>query len=205
MRKKFTHLDFRVAPPQRCTWGRSPITVSRTGLEFARRCACSDPGGRRREGKVPLSHCTKASLKKPQQRQIINSILIMAAKKTKKHPHRKGLDGHFFSPFKSEMNINEITVNKLRGRWRFGPAEWSRSWGLCCVVFPQDHCCPIDHRSIILFTLYSNTDSEREEEMPIWEKWQYSYNDLKCIFCALTCEWPDRTWWYSFASSSWCL
>lgn len=47
--------------------------------------------------------------------------------------------------------------NRKQGRWRFGPADWSRSFGLCSDVFPQDHCCFIDHRSITLFTPYCHT------------------------------------------------
>lgn len=152
MRRKFTHLDFRVAPPQRYTWGRSPITVSRTGLEFVRRCARSDPGGRRREGKAPLSHCTKASLRTDETNVIFIMITGQVCAHILKH--------------KSEIEINETTVTNDGSSWVEPILEL-----LCC--FPTGPLLPhrpqINH-PIYSLLLYSNRGSERVEEMPVWEE-----------------------------------
>ena len=139
-RRKFTHLDFRVAPPQRYTWGRSPITVSRAELEFCFFFAAAlvstrevgggrgrrGRGGERGESEVPLSHCTKASLKKKKKKkkdkrqEIINYM---------------SLDCHKNPVCKFQTSDQMIgSVSKLWVRWRF----WS-SWEepilglvLCC-------------------------------------------------------------------------
>lgn len=82
--------------------------------------------------------------------------------------------------------------NRKQGRWRFGPVDWSRSFGLCSDVFPQDHCCFIDHRSITLFTPYCHTvtvtarERKSQLELIILTLWLRAY-------LPLICGWPYRT------------
>lgn len=132
--RKFTHLDFRVGPPQKYTWGRSPIAVSLGGDwgSFGR-CALPNPGG----GKVPLSHWTKASLET--EDTFLKTSMVTGYICTRVFNKAGG-----WRVRKRNIYIFKIKSNKLSAA---GP-------GAAVLLLPEEHRCPRHHRSITLFTGY---------------------------------------------------
>lgn len=82
--RMFAHLDSRVAPPQRYTWGRSPITVSGwTGICFD---AALVPNRKKEDvwmKKVPPPRCTGTSLqRKAKDKEKLRCAVITKGTKT---------------------------------------------------------------------------------------------------------------------------
>lgn len=131
---KFTHLDLHVAPPQRCTWGRSPITSARVQQESGRGCARSDPGMKARGGNRSAAFSLRKGDTETNKWQASSCLLLKV---------------FFFSIHLSKMKGLEADM------WRFNPADWSRSRRSCFFSPPPDLCCFTHRRSIILLSVYS--------------------------------------------------
>lgn len=163
-RRKSTHLDLRVAPPQRCSWGRSPITSLGLDLESSRRCACSEPGERKRRGSAAVA-LHKGVTKKNTTDNKFNSLCCCTIPLTNKARVKL-----FFIQVRNKNVRNN--KRKIGGQVRF----WY-SWVepiprlvLCCFpagpLLPQK---PQINQPIYSLLSHCNGDSEREEEMPVDE------------------------------------
>lgn len=170
-RRKFTHLDFRVGPPQRCSWGRSLISVSRTELELAGSCA---PPDRRGEG---------ATVALDERKRVC---------KTHDIPLEKILLFWFFINVSCRKRTQH--QQKRTTSLRRDSAEWSRSTNGCCSL-PEERAVPshTHHRSITLFTVYCcsyNSTDGRGATSTEYDPTNYS--QLR-VFSVLICGWPQRT------------
>lgn len=105
-------------------------------MEFLRRCACSDPGGRRRREKSAAVALHKGG----------------TGKKTDNVNY-----GTVFFPFHLNLNLQQIHV---RGNRSFGPAAWSRSRTSCSDSFPAGPLLP--YRPQINHIIYSYCHTVRE-------------------------------------------
>lgn len=124
-----------------------PKPGSRSGVEFGRRCARSDPGVRRKQrGEVPLSHCTKASLKYRKKNPQLYLLLHV------------GQVSVYFVLFRCLISNKTSKARGNEERRRFGPAE--RADPGSCDGFPAGPLHLPDHRSITLLTPYCHTVME---------------------------------------------